>query len=149
MKPDLTIGEVARRTGISAKTIRFYEDEGLLPSPSRRESGYRVYSEAEIVRLHLVRRLRLLGLDLRSMRSLLQTAFDDDCARFADQLVETIGRQRLEVDRRIAELQQLRNDLNDLEAHIQHCCEDCIPAESAAICDFCGLTSTRKGGFEA
>jgi DNA-binding transcriptional MerR regulator len=60
----LTIGELARRTGLTTRTIRFYSDEGLLPPASRTEGGYRLYDGASLARLELLRTLRELGLGL-------------------------------------------------------------------------------------
>jgi DNA-binding transcriptional MerR regulator len=59
-----TIGELARRTGLPVKTIRFYSDEGLLPPTDRTPAGYRLYDTAALARLELVRTLRELGLGL-------------------------------------------------------------------------------------
>jgi DNA-binding transcriptional MerR regulator len=60
----LTIGELARRTGLSTRTIRFYSDEGLLPPADRTAGGYRLYDGESLARLELLRTLRELGLGL-------------------------------------------------------------------------------------
>jgi MerR family transcriptional regulator, copper efflux regulator len=146
MDTKLTIGNVARRTGLTSKTIRFYEDEGLVPRPSRTDSGYRVYSEADVQRLQLVRRARLLGLDLSEVKDLVEQAFSADCASFGHQLVETIDRQRAEVERRIAELQAMKTELDTLEQHVVHCCEGCSPTELASQCGYCFFISDEEGG---
>lgn len=72
----LTIGRVAKRTGLSVKTLRFYSDEGLLPPTGRTEGGYRLYSEADLVRLDLIRTLRDAGLDLATIRRVLERDLD-------------------------------------------------------------------------
>jgi DNA-binding transcriptional MerR regulator len=59
-----TIGELARRTGLTTRTIRFYSDEGLLPPADRTYAGYRLYDSASLARLELLRTLRELGLGL-------------------------------------------------------------------------------------
>ncbi|MGH3880988.1 MAG: MerR family transcriptional regulator [Actinophytocola sp.] len=59
-----TIGELARRTGLTTRTIRFYSDEGLLPPADRTHAGYRLYDTASLARLELLRTLRELGLGL-------------------------------------------------------------------------------------
>ncbi|WP_394846212.1 MerR family transcriptional regulator [Pendulispora brunnea] len=71
-KERLTIGELARRTGMPVKTLRFYSDEGLLPPAERSRSGYRLYGEEALVRLDLVRTLREAGLGLDSIKKVLQ-----------------------------------------------------------------------------
>jgi DNA-binding transcriptional MerR regulator len=62
------IGEVARRTGLSVKAIRFYADTGVVPPAGRTASGYRLFSAADVARLDLVRTLRDLGIDLPTAR---------------------------------------------------------------------------------
>ncbi|MEU8130787.1 MerR family transcriptional regulator [Micromonospora sp. NPDC049049] len=63
-----TIGELARRTGLSVKTIRYYADSGIVPPTDRSPAGYRRYGPAAVARLELVRTLRDLGLDLATIR---------------------------------------------------------------------------------
>lgn len=142
----LTIGGVARQSGVPARTIRFYEGAGLLPPPDRSDSGYRLYTEADLLRLRFVRQARLLGLGLPAIKTLVAQAFSTDCASFGAELQATIERQRGEVERRIAELQGLRDQLEALQQHVDHCCDGCLPADMAADCDFCGLLSETKGG---
>lgn len=71
-KERLTIGELSRRTGIPVKTLRFYSDEGLLPPSERSRSGYRLYSERDVIRLDLIVTLREAGLGLSTIRSVLR-----------------------------------------------------------------------------
>ncbi|MFW5417925.1 MerR family transcriptional regulator [Nocardiopsis sp. CNT-189] len=66
-----TIGELARRTGLSVKTIRFYADEGVVPPTARSAAGYRLYDAEAAARLDLVRTLRELGLGLPDIRGVL------------------------------------------------------------------------------
>ena len=67
----MPIGTLARRSGLPVKTIRFYSDEGLLPPSGRTEAGYRLYGEVDLARLELIRTLREAGLDLATIRSVL------------------------------------------------------------------------------
>ncbi|WP_404868612.1 MerR family transcriptional regulator [Kitasatospora griseola] len=67
----VTIGELARRTGLTVKTVRYYADTGLAPSTDRSPAGYRRYGAQAVARLQLVRTLRELGLDLGAVRRLL------------------------------------------------------------------------------
>ena len=66
----LKIGELARQTGLSIKTIRYYESRGLLEQPPRTEGGYRLYGPEEVARLWFVQRAKLLGLTLEEIREL-------------------------------------------------------------------------------
>ena len=68
----LSIGDLAERTGVPVRTIRFYSDSGVLPPAERTGAGYRLYDEAALARLGLVRTLRDLGIDLATIRRVLQ-----------------------------------------------------------------------------
>ncbi len=68
----LSIGQVSKRTGIPVKTLRFWSDEGLVPPSGRTPSGYRLYSEADLVKLDLVRTLRDAGLGLDAIGAVLR-----------------------------------------------------------------------------
>ena len=71
-KERLTIGDLARRTGVPIKTLRFYSDEGLLPPAERTRSRYRLYGEEAIARLDLVRTLREAGLGIDAIKKVLR-----------------------------------------------------------------------------
>ncbi len=67
----LQIGEVAERTGVTQRTLRFYEEKGLLKPPSRMEGGFRLYSEADVRRVQQIRRLQdLLGVALADIKEM-------------------------------------------------------------------------------
>lgn len=66
------IGDVAQRTGLSLRTIRYYEEVGLGAPSARSHGGFRLYTEADIARLALVARMRPLGFSLEEMRDLLE-----------------------------------------------------------------------------
>ncbi|ADD44732.1 MerR family transcriptional regulator [Stackebrandtia nassauensis] len=66
-----TIGELARRTGLAVRTIRFWSDEGVVPETTRSATGYRLYDAEAVARLDLVKTLRELGLDLEKVREVL------------------------------------------------------------------------------
>jgi DNA-binding transcriptional MerR regulator len=85
------IGELARRTGLSVKTIRFYSDAGLVPEADRGPGGYRRYDAGALVRLEFVRTLRDLGLDLATIRRVLER--QADLADVAEAHAEALGAQ--------------------------------------------------------
>ncbi|MFH0942440.1 MAG: MerR family transcriptional regulator, partial [Chloroflexota bacterium] len=74
MKVGVTIGELAKELHLNPKTIRYYEEVGLLSKPRRSEAGYRLYSNYEAERLRLVRRAKLLGLSLVEIKELVEYA---------------------------------------------------------------------------
>lgn len=67
----ITIGELARRSGVPVKTLRYYSDEGLLPPSERTRSGYRMYGEEDALRLDLIRTLRDAGLGISAIKAVL------------------------------------------------------------------------------
>ncbi len=68
----MKIGDLARATGLSTKTIRFYEAEGLIPDPPRTNSGYRAYAEPDVARLGFIIKAKRLGLSLDEIKGVLQ-----------------------------------------------------------------------------
>lgn len=143
MSKQLTIGNVSKRTGLSTKTIRFYEDEGYVPRPGRSESGYRLYTEGDVWRLRLVRQIRMLGLPLAEIKPLITQSMERECAVFAGDLNAILERQKLEIDRRIAELESLRDQITVLEGHVEHC--ECEPGQTVADCYCCSLLEEEGG----
>ncbi|WP_300033102.1 Cu(I)-responsive transcriptional regulator [uncultured Roseobacter sp.] len=111
----MNISDVATATGLPVKTIRYYEDIGLI-TPGRKGNGYRWFSETDRHRLAFLGRARSLGFSIEACRSLLQLYSDRDRAS-AD--VKTIARAHLEeIDRKRAEL----TDMRDTLAHLIDAC---------------------------
>src|SRR5947208_9758509 len=75
MKP-LTIGQLAPQGGVGIETVRFYERQGLLEEPARKESGYRQYPEGVVGRLRFIKRAKELGFSLREIKELMALRFD-------------------------------------------------------------------------
>ena len=72
MNTRLTSGQLGKLTGVPPKTIRYYEEAGILPLPERSESRYRLYSETDVHRLELIRRARALDMTLPEARELVE-----------------------------------------------------------------------------
>ena len=72
----MQIGQVAERTGLSLRTIRFYEENGLVVPTARSEGGFRLYSEADVGRLEVIKRMKPLGFTLEEMQELLGLLHD-------------------------------------------------------------------------
>ena len=105
------VGEVARATGFSIKAIRFYESRGLLPPTSRTESGYRVYSEADLHRLEFIKQAKALGLKLGEIRELAVTARKQACSMTRPKLLGVLDEQLSRTSRQIQTLMKLRREL--------------------------------------
>lgn len=108
----MRIGELARRTGVTTKTIRYYESVGLLPEPDRTPSGYRDYRSDAIERLQFVKDAQASGLTLAEIQSLveLKTAGRSTC----EHTVELLRRHLADIDAQIAQLRVTRADLASL-----------------------------------
>jgi MerR family mercuric resistance operon transcriptional regulator len=112
------IGELAKQAGLNIETVRFYEREGLLPSPPRSASGYRCYDRRHLETVAFIKRSQALGFSLREIRQLL-----DIHARLAapgatprpaphDLKLVQIARERLEaIEEKMRALESMRNAL--------------------------------------
>ena len=118
MSRPLTIGHLAEATGVPAKTIRYYEQVGILPPPRRSDSRYRLYSETDVRRLELIRRARLMDMSLPEVRDLVEQASSATCDDFQGRFLEVARLKLEEVDRRIADLHHLKEDLQRLAARL-------------------------------
>ena len=108
----MTIGEAARKAGLPAKTIRYYEDIGLIGAASRTAAGYRVYSTAEIRKLQFIQRARNLGFSVKQVRELL--ALWQDRERNSADSKAVAEAHIAEIDERMAELNAMRDALSFL-----------------------------------
>ena len=106
----LSIGKLAKAAKVSIHTIRFYEKSGLLPEPIRRPSGFREYSEVDVLQLKFVRDARLLGFSLEQIAEIL--AIKEETSDAAIRAI--VGRKLGAIDQRIARLQQWRRALQEL-----------------------------------
>jgi DNA-binding transcriptional MerR regulator len=113
------IGKVARATGLSVDTIRFYEKEGLLREPDRSEGGFRLYSERDIENLHFIHKAQELGFSLAEIRELLLIQDDrtEACTHVRDVIQARLGAVRGKID-----------DLKGLERHLTHAFRKCEEA---------------------
>jgi DNA-binding transcriptional MerR regulator len=106
---EISIGELARRTGVKVPTIRYYEQAGLLAAPMRTEGQQRRYARSAVARLNFIRHARELGFEVAAVRELLALSEQPErpCAE-----VDGIARRHVEdIDRRIAQLVALRREL--------------------------------------
>ena len=105
----MNIGQLGKRTGVSAKTIRYYEDTGLIPKPRRQSNGYRVYSEKDVEILKFIHRSRELGFSMEEVTELLSLWSNK---RRSSRSVKALALQHVtEVEERIAKLEEMRQTL--------------------------------------
>lgn len=105
----LTIGEVAKRAGVSVETVRFYERQGLLQEPPRTAAGYRQYPEETVSRLRFVQRAKELGFSLREVEELISLRLDPDvpCADVRARAEAKIA----DINARLCDLERMRGSL--------------------------------------
>ena len=107
------IGELAERTGLSLRTIRHYDDVGLLPATARTDGGFRVYSENDFERLMVIKQMKPLGFSLEEMADILELfsqqdagAADDRQAKLAAYLEKAVA-ERAKMARNLAQADEL------------------------------------------
>ncbi len=107
----MNIGEVAERSGIPPKTIRYYEDIGLI-RPQRGKNGYRAFCDTDLHKLAFLGRARTLGFSIEACRMLL-SLYEDETRASAQ--VKAIAKEHLaEIDDKIAQLEAMRETLSHL-----------------------------------
>jgi len=115
----MSIGEVREITGVSARTLRYYEELELLPGIRRRAGGRRVYGPDEVERLGFIQRLKTLGLSLAEIKELNAVyAIQGSTGAMLGRLDELLGRHLEDVDGRLADLTTLRDDIQKYRDHV-------------------------------
>lgn len=129
----MKIGALAKRTGATVETIRYYEKEQLLPEPSRSSGNYRLYNEAHMDRLQFILHCRTLDMTLDEVRILLQ--YRDEPTKECGNVNSLLDEHIRTVEIRMAELDQLKKHLTALR-------QKCISETSA---NSCGILNTLAG----
>jgi MerR family transcriptional regulator, thiopeptide resistance regulator len=115
----LKVGQLAKRTGISVRTLHYYDELGLLPPSGRTDAGYRLYTHGDIARLQQIRSLQYLGLSLADVAECL--------ARPDSSLLGALEMQIARLNEQIEQQQQLRAGLEGLVSRLRH--EESISVE--------------------
>lgn len=115
----MRISDLAKAAGVPAKTVRFYESAGIIPSASRQPNGYREYGEDDLCRLRLVAALCGLGLGLTESGELAALCLDGRCEEMAAQLRQRVADRRREIATSRAELAHLDAELANLEVGLE------------------------------
>jgi DNA-binding transcriptional MerR regulator len=117
--PDLTSGDLARATGNTVRTIRFYEEQGLIKPAEVSDGGHRRYTAEELERLRLIGDLRELGLSLSDIKSMLDLrAGCDSAAEFAARFHAVLAEHIVHAQRRIERLRRVRRELVQARAAV-------------------------------
>jgi Cd(II)/Pb(II)-responsive transcriptional regulator len=120
----MQIKELSQATGVDVETIRFYEKQGLLPAPARRENGYRVYEAVHLERLAFIRHCRALDMPLLDVKRLL--GFVDASEENLGEVDVLVDQQLVRVRARLKSMRALEKQLLQLRArcsgtHDGHC----------------------------
>ena len=109
----MKIGELARSTGLSPKTIRFYEAQGLIPEPPRSSSGYRAYAEPDLTRLGFIIKAKRLGLSLVEIKRILtlHERNEPTCVHVRSLLVEKVA----QIEQVVQDLLGFKEELESLK----------------------------------
>ncbi|MBB3324104.1 MULTISPECIES: Cu(I)-responsive transcriptional regulator [Atlantibacter] len=120
----MNISDVAKKTGLTSKAIRFYEEKGLVTPPLRSENGYRSYTQSHLDELTLLRQARQVGFNLEECKELVHL-FNDPGRRSADVKARTL--------QKVAEIERHIVELNDMRAQLLALAESC-PGDDGADC---------------
>lgn len=117
----LAIGQIAKKLEMSQRTIRYYEEIGLLNSVRRIEGGKRVYTGDDLRRLKLIKRLKILGLTLTEMQELeAMWSIQKSNEIVLSRLLELLSGHLTKLDDRIADLNILRNEIVEYQERIDN-----------------------------
>ncbi len=118
-KSPVTIGRLARASGVKVTTIRYYESIGLIDAPDRSEGGQRIYDPKAVERMRFIRHARDLGFPLDAIRELIALSQNQD--RSCAEIDEIARRHAADVRERIKRLKALERELNRM---IRECAVD-------------------------
>ncbi len=116
----LSISEVCASSGLSARTVRYYEEVGLLPGVRRSAGGRRVYGADELERLRFIQRLKTLGLSLAEIKELNAVyAISGSTHDMLQRLDGALGHRLGELDARLRDLHELRGEIGSYRDHVR------------------------------
>ncbi len=142
----LTTGDMARLSQNTLRTVRFYEEAGLLQPASRTDGGHRLFHADELCKLQLITDLRTAGLSIDEIRSLLQAKAQANSGRAASrQITERIDHQIKVIERQVALLTRVLAELSETRDVLNRC-TDCTENELFPTrCECCRVMSQQEG----
>ncbi|MCW5648137.1 MAG: MerR family transcriptional regulator [Ramlibacter sp.] len=123
----MKISELAEATGVTVDTLRYYEKQGLLDPPQRRDNGYRAYSPNDLQRVRFVRGAQMLGFSLAQIREVIPDLVQGRMGRSG--IEQRLQAKIAEIDARFEELRRLRQEVVDTLASLS--CSDEAPVTVA------------------
>ena len=117
-----SIGQVSKITGLSAKTIRFYEEKGLITSAKREKNGYRYFEEKDLDEIKIIRNTRDLGLPLSEIKKLIVGCENGSCEHTKDSIQKSIDGYLQILAEKIRQMEILKSRLKRLQGSGPYCC---------------------------
>ena len=133
----IQIGEFAKLAGTNLRTLRYYEELGLIDPAPRDVGDFRFYEHGQLERIAAIKRLQDLGLSLKEISAAMSTADQSRCAEVVDRLRPALDRQILLTEQKVVKLQTELEELQLARQRVQHMCKDCDQALALDICDPC------------
>ena len=140
----LTTGDMARLSESTLRTVRFYEQEGLIEPERRSACGHRLFAGRELMKLQLALDLREAGLSLQSIKDLFDLKSDCDCPEEASQRMSFVLKEQIEtMQHKIAKLRRLREELNAMLSVLTEC-QECDEGSFPLSCEKCDVLVSPK-----
>ncbi|MFO7952147.1 MAG: MerR family transcriptional regulator [Bacillota bacterium] len=114
------ISEASKITKLPKKTIRYYENIGLIPPLKRNQGKYRIFSKEDVRRLVLIKKAKYLGISLREIKELVDLAFDSNCKIFETKFLQLLADKITEVDETINDLHEFRKELVSIKDYMHN-----------------------------
>ena len=133
----LQIGEFAKRAGTNLRTLRYYEELGLLVPAARSDGGFRFYREDQLDRMHAIRRLQDLGLSLKEIAKAIRVDGETTGKELVARLRPVLEKQIVLAEARIQQLKADLEELNASRARLLELCQGCDLPFSKEHCDPC------------
>lgn len=139
----MQIGELAKRAGITLRTVRYYEELGLITHAVRTKGGFRLYDDGELRKLEMIRDLQELDFPLARIRKLFSRKREAQSGtELAGEVRETLGAQLREMDGRIARYQAMRAAILETMDMVR-VCADCPLRPTPDVCWSCPVVTSR------
>ncbi len=140
----LRIGELAKRTGTTLRTIRYYEQLGLIHHSARTKGGFHLYFPDECTKVRFIKSLQLLGTPLAKIRRLLERRREANSgAGAAPEIMKILARQLEEIDARVAVYRQMQQAIRQTLG-ILEVCQECPLKPSKEVCCQCDAVTSMQ-----
>jgi DNA-binding transcriptional MerR regulator len=147
MTQTFTISQLSNHVGLPTKTIRFYEEKGIIRSPERAENGYRTYSQQDVATLETIRSARDLGLPISEIKKLMSGCGDKSCEHAKRDIQQQIDQYLERLTEKIAQFTKLQQKLTVLQSALRKDPQNC--GVNGYCCNILGqLVESKKKHLE-